>query len=187
MQLSWHGLQPSSEKAGPWPPLSGASPVCLLCTFLSLVQCGVTTSSSEVRGWGGAAFVPHLPHQRSGMARGGPAGLAVPQSTAPVRWVQPTATVLQAGKPLRASTGLWEGLQGYPQGYGHRHPGRVRTLCSAVGLGQSQCENPFWGGILRLSTRPLFAGQEGPQQPQLSSSQFLPNQSVYLLPPWLHV
>lgn len=39
-------------------------------------------------------------------------------------------------------------------------------------------ENPFCGGILRLSTRLLVAGQEGPEQPQLSSSQLLPKQSV---------
>lgn len=37
------------------------------------------------------------------------------------------------------------------------------------------------GGILKLSMRPLVAGQEGPEQPQLPSSQFLPKQSVYFL------
>lgn len=54
--LSWHGVQTrvreGSPVASPLCCFSDALPVCLLCRFLPVVQCGVTISSSRVQGLG---------------------------------------------------------------------------------------------------------------------------------------
>lgn len=185
------GFRPVSEK----PPLSAAEVMLSLsvsagfCPWYSVES--PFPAAADLRDWGEAAFVPHLLHQRSGVAtaRWG-------QGT---RQTQPTGTIQWGWKTSESQDwALGKGCRdesNYPQGYGHRHgggsvpgtqAGRIRTLCSGVGLGQSQHENPFCGGILRLSKRSLVAGQEGPEQPQLSSSQFL-SKTKCLLPLWLHV
>lgn len=88
------GFRPVSEKALLWPPLSAASAMLYLsvsfagfCLWYSVES---PFPAAEFRGWGGAVFVPHLQPQRSGMTGWGLAGLAVPQSTATVRWIHGT-------------------------------------------------------------------------------------------------
>lgn len=164
-----------------------------------MVQCGVPISSSRAQGLGRGCLWTPLAAPKVWDDLVGATGLAVPQSTATARWVhgtqepQLTGTIQLGWKTLESQDwALGKGCRdesNYPQGYGHKHSGsvpgtqagRIRTLHSGVGMGQSQKENPFCGGILRLSLRPLVAGQEGSEQPQLSSSQFLLKQSVYFL------
>lgn len=67
--------------------------------------------------------------------------------------------------------------------------GRVLALHSAVGTGRSLGENHFCGGISEVEREVAGcnAGQQGPEQPWLSSFQFLPKHLMCLLTVSLNV